>query len=376
MTESIGQLVADHSLVVVTGNGGVGKTTVSAGLAIETAYRVDASVLVLTVDPARRLATALGVDIETNESHRVDLSEIGTGSPAGTLHAAMLDPGSAWDDLVRRSAPSGSKSEEILANNVYRRIADTFVHGNDYAALGWLGEAIDSDRFDLIIVDTAPSQSSLGLFDASDRVAEFFSSSLLGWLTKGESGRVIGGPAAKTFGSLADRLLGGEFFADIVEFFQLMQSVVPGMVERTARVAAELIGDDATSVVVMSPSPQSLVGSRSLVSALSDRGIEVGGVVVNGVEPTLFGNAKVVDVAERVAGDERSPFSKSATTLLRPAAEYVLQQSEMAGRQAAAMRDLQADLVMALPRTVHSPSSVAELAELAHGLWLNESTEP
>lgn len=353
-------------MVVVAGRGGVGKTTISAALAIGAARRIDGDVLVLTIDPARRLASALGIDIVGNEAVIVDLAD---RSGAGRLHAAMLDPSTAWDDMVRAEAPDAATAAKILDNPVYRRIADTFVHGNDYAALGWLDSAIASGRFDLIIVDTPPSQNALGLYDAPDRVEEFFTSSLLGWLTKGQSGRTIGGPAARSFGAVADRLLGSEFFGDVVEFFQLMQTVVPGMVERTRRVSDILIGDSAAFLAVAAPAPPSLAAASELAEEMRARDLALDAMVVNGVEPDVYWDPKVADVANRVVSQERSPFSASATQLLRPGAEYVARQCHLAELQASGMAALESVVVGSIPRMVHSPTTVEGLGELGELFW-------
>ena len=143
-TASIGQVLSGRSLVVVAGSGGVGKTTVSAALGLAASRQLDGKVLVLTIDPARRLASALGIGIEGNTAVPVPID----GEPSN-LYAAMLDPGPAWDALVAQEA-TPEIAERIFANPVYRKIADTFVHGNDYAALGWLDEAIESDEYALI----------------------------------------------------------------------------------------------------------------------------------------------------------------------------------------------------------------------------------
>ena len=208
-------------------------------------------------------------------------------------------------------------------------------------------------------------------FDAPQRVAEFFGSPLLSWLTGGD-GTMVGGAAARTFSNLADRLLGAEFFADVVEFFQLMSEVVPGMVERTGAVAAELAGDDAAFVAVASPAADVVGRLERLASQLAERDLGVDGVVVNGVEPDLFALAKVLDVAQRVIDDDRSPFSATNTTLLAPGAEYVRERAEVAKAQRALLDRIPSDVVATLPRLVHAPTSVESLLELGQRLWGSE----
>jgi len=327
------------------------------------ASRRDQKHLVLTIDPARRLATALGLDIEGNDAVSVP---IGNGSKSN-LYAAMLDPGPAWDAMVKREA-SADIAERILDNRVYRQIADTFVHGNDYAALGWLDDAISSGRYSLILIDTPPSQNAFDFFDAPTRVADFFGSPLLGWLTGGD-GAIVAGAAAKTFATVADRLLGAEFFADVAEFFQLMSSVMPAMVERTSSVAADLAGEDAAFVAVTSPTHD--VGERldQLAAALAERGLTFDGVVVNGVEPVVFNEAKVLDVAQRVATNTKSPLSAKQTSTLRPGADYVVERCEVAALQRKVLAELPAQTVATIPRMVHSPSDIDGLLAIGELLW-------
>lgn len=356
-------MLEGRSLAVVAGSGGVGKTTVSASLGLAAGRHLDGDVLVLTIDPARRLASALGIAIDGNRAVEIPVP----GTRRSGVHAAMLDPGPAWDAMVRAEAEPGV-ADRILANPVYRRIADTFVHGNDYAALGWLDAALSEDRYRLIIVDTPPSQNALDFFDAPGRVAEFFGSSLLGWLTGGD-GTFVGGAAAKTFANLADKLLGAQFFADVVEFFQLMSGVVPAMVERTSAVADELSGDDAAFIAVTSPSRDALDRLEGLAASLAARELTFDAVVVNGVEPGVFWRPKVDDVATRISTGVRSPLSVRATALLAPGAEYVRERCEVANAQAEAIAQIASSTVVTIPRLVHSPTDVEGLLSLGEQLW-------
>jgi anion-transporting ArsA/GET3 family ATPase len=359
----LGELVASRSLAVVAGSGGVGKTTVSAALGLAASQHLDGDVLVLTIDPARRLASALGIDIDGNEAVEVQVKPGGSGR----IFAAMLDPGPAWDAMVVREAEPDA-ARRILANPVYRRIADTFVHGNDYAALGWLDEALESDRYRLIIVDTPPSQNALDFFDAPGRVEDFFGSALMGWLTGGD-GTFVGGAAARTFATLADKLLGSEFFADVVEFFELMRDVVPAMVERTTAVADELAGDDATFIAVTSPSIDAIARLDQLAVSLATRALTFDAVVVNGVEPDVFWDPRVLDVATRIVNGERSPLSARATGLLAPGAEYVIERCGVANAQKTAISAVTSSSVAAVPRLVHSPTDGEGLLALGELLW-------
>ncbi len=366
---SLGELIAGRSLAVVAGSGGVGKTTVSAALGLAAGEHLDGDVLILTIDPARRLASALGIDIDGNDAVNVPVP----GRRSSGVYAAMLDPGPAGDDMVSAEADP-DVAKRILANPVFRRIADTFVHGNDYAALGWLDAALATERYRLIIVDTPPSQSALDFFDAPGRVSDFFSSSLLSWLTGGD-GTFVGGTAAKTFAGLADKLLGSEFFADVVEFFQLMSEVVPAMVERTSAVADELAGDDAAFVAVASPSADAIDRLGVLADSLASRNLTFDAVVVNGVEPHVFWEPKVEDVAHRLVAGDESPLSQRATRLLAPGADYVVERCEVAEAQRVALATITSSTVATIPRLVHSPTDVAGLLALGQQLWAGGASD-
>ncbi len=366
-SSALAELIVERDLVVVAGGGGVGKTTISAALALAASQHVDGDVLVLTIDPARRLASALGIDIDGNEAVQVNID----GEPSN-LYAAMLDPGLAWDAMVAAEA-TPEDAERIFNNPVYRKIADTFVHGNDYAALSWLEDAISSEKYSLIIVDTPPSQNALDFFDAPQKVADFFGSPLLSWLT-GSEASFVGAAATKTFGTLADRLLGSQFFSDVVEFFQLMTTVVPGMVERTNAVSEQFAGDRAAFLGVATPAVDLEARLGLLASSLLDRGLEFDALVINGVEPDVFASAKVLDVAQRVATNTKSPFSKSKTSLLEPGAEYVLERCEVAALQRSVLDDLPSATVATIPRLVHSPASIDALLQLGLALWRGSSS--
>ena len=361
-TASVGEVLLDNSVVVVAGSGGVGKTTVSASLGLAASRFIDGDVLVMTIDPARRLASALGVPISGNEAVCVPI-----GGKPSNLYAAMLDPGPAWDEMVTAEA-SPEKAEQIFANPVYRKIADTFVHGNDYAALGWLEQAMSSGRYQLIIVDTPPSQNALDFFDAPERVAEFFGSPLLSWLTGGD-GTLVGGAAAKTFGSLADRLLGADFFGDVVEFFQLMANVVPGMVSRTSAVSEQFSSDTSAFLAVASPTRDLEATLSDLASSLQERDLAFDALVINGVEQDVFAEPKTKDVAERVLAGERCTLSEARSELVGPGAEYVVERCEVAQSQRALISRLPVEAVATIPRLVHSPTTAEALLDIGVSLW-------
>jgi anion-transporting ArsA/GET3 family ATPase len=222
--------------VISCGSGGVGKTTTAAAAAAMAATHLGGKVLVLTVDPARRLANALGLEEFGNVETRVPNSafaEVGV-TPRGELWAAMLDTKQSWDDLVARHAPDDRTREAILANSIYQNISGRFVQSHDYIAMERLYEIHSSGTYDLIVVDTPPTRNAIDFLEAPDRMADFFSSKLLRWLTAPSKSRVMSA-ASKPFYTVADRILGSQFLEDIAEFFGLFQAMAPGFVSGPRR---------------------------------------------------------------------------------------------------------------------------------------------
>ena len=282
-------LLATKEMVLVCGSGGVGKTTMAAALAVSAAVEIGGRVLVLTVDPAKRLADALGVGALGNTARRVPneaFAEHGV-EPRGELWAAMLDTKAGWDELIHRHAPDAKLRESVLANPLYQNITSRFVHSHDYLAMEQLHELHASGRYDLIIVDTPPSRNALDVIDAPGRMKEFFGSRLLKWLTVPYRSRLFTF-ASKPFYQLADRILGSRFLQDVAEFFMLFQAMEPGFV-RHANEVEQLLGDPRTTFIVVStleaaPSHEAAYLSRELVR----RNFHLGAIVANRVLPPQF----------------------------------------------------------------------------------------
>ena len=216
------QLFATKEIVVFCGSGGVGKTSVAAAAALGASVRLGGKTLVLTIDPARRLATALGLYGIGNEAHRVpsDLLKAAGVDPRGELWAAMLDTKQSWDDLVLRYAKDDATAHKILENRLYHNITARFVQSHDYIAMERLFEIHASGEYDLIVIDTPPTRNAVDFLDAPARMAEFFGGRLLRWLTMpyrlggGRGGRMFNA-ASKPFYQMADRVLGSQFLQDI-----------------------------------------------------------------------------------------------------------------------------------------------------------------
>ena len=286
---SLDGLLASKEIVVACGPGGVGKTTTAAAGAAMAAARIGGKVLVLTVDPARRLADALGLEGIGNTERRVPDSAFADAgvTPMGELWVAMLDTKESWDALIRLHAPDERTRDEILSNPLYRNISGRFVQSHDYIAMERLFEIHAEGTYDLIVVDTPPTRNALDFLDAPERMAEFFSSRLLRWLIVPYRSKLVN-LASKPFYQVADRILGTQFLEDIAQFFILFQSMYDGFVER-ARAVHRLMADRRTSFIVVSTlEAVPLREAEFFAQALVDRHLHLGAIVLNKVLPAYL----------------------------------------------------------------------------------------
>jgi anion-transporting ArsA/GET3 family ATPase len=301
---NLGQLAAAKEIVISTGSGGVGKTTTAAAIATMASVHLGGKVLVLTVDPAKRLATALGLARFGNTETRVPASAFADAGvePRGELWAAMLDTKQSWDDLVRQHAPDAATRDAILANPLYQNITGKFIQGHDYVAMERLYEIHTSGRYDLIVVDTPPTRNAIDFLDAPDRMAEFFSSRLLRWLITPYRSKVVG-LASKPFYSVADRVLGSQFLSDIADFFILFQSMYDGFVQRAKAVTRLLESQSTTFVVVSTLEAAPAREAEFFMRLLAERQLPLGALVLNKVLPEGIFTPEGADAARIMCGE-------------------------------------------------------------------------
>jgi anion-transporting ArsA/GET3 family ATPase len=291
-------LLSAREIVIACGPGGVGKTTTAAATAVMAALHHGGKVLVLTVDPAKRLANALGLEGIGNSERRVPASAFrGAGvKPRGELWAAMLDTKESWDDLIRRHAPDTRTRDEILANPLYQNISGRFVQSHDYIAMERLFEIHSEGDYDLIVVDTPPTRNALDFLDAPQRMADFFSSRLLRWLIVPYRSKLVN-VATRPFYQVADRILGTQFLADISEFFILFQSMYDGFVQRAESVGRLLSDRRTTFMVVSTLEAVPLREAEFFARELTGRSLHLGAVVLNKVLPDFLRDPAAAAVA-------------------------------------------------------------------------------
>jgi len=385
------QLFATKEIVVCCGSGGVGKTSVAAAAALGAATRLGGKTLVLTIDPARRLATALGLDGIGNDAHRVpdDLLKTAGMEPRGELWAAMLDTKQSWDDLVRRHARDAPTADRILENRLYTNLTARFVQSHDYIAMERLFEIHASGEYDLIVVDTPPTRNAVDFLDAPARMAEFFGGRLLRWLTLpyrvgGKRSMRVINLASRPFYQLADRVLGSKFLEDIAEFFLNFQSMYDGFVERAQSVERLLHDRRTTFTVVTTLEAAPLYEAEHFCAVLRERGFHLGALVLNKTLPD-----SLLDPAAGAAGvkfvDDAGPLADALAALpdpaladpartarvLRTIGESFANFSVVAMREAELRAELARvpDVVVRIPGFEHDISDVESLVAICGALY-------
>lgn len=281
-SRSIASVIADADLVVTCGPGGVGKTTTAAALGLAAA-RQGRRVVVVTIDPARRLADALGIDAGaagSGEPHLVPAAADG----AGTFSALMLHAESTFDDLVRERA--GDAAERILANPVYRSIAGSLAGAQEYMAMERLHQLHHSGDYDLVVIDTPPSRHAIDVLHAPDRLVRFLGHPVYRALTMpGRTFARVTNAASSAFLWTVKRLAGPAIVEDTVELFRSLSGMEAGLRTRAAEMSALLREDRTAFVLVSSPRAEAIEESAFLAGALHDGGFHLGAVVVNMVHP-------------------------------------------------------------------------------------------
>ncbi len=295
--ETLPTLVAERSVIVCCGSGGVGKTTVSATFALEAA-RAGRRSCVVTVDPARRLADALGVESLPNTPTEV------AGDWPGHLHALMLDSKGTFDDLVERYARTPEQAEAILSNRLYQNLAGALSGTQEYMAMEKLYELVQSDEFDVVVVDTPPTRNALDLLDAPRRLTRFLENRLFRALLVPTrmSLRAVS-MATQALLRTISKVAGAEIVQDAVGFFQAFEGMEDGFRSRASAVH-ELLADPATAyILVTSARPDAVAEARFFAEKLAERDVTVAALVVNRIAPSFGDGSSDGGGGGGVAGD-------------------------------------------------------------------------
>ncbi|MGI8774709.1 MAG: ArsA family ATPase, partial [Actinomycetota bacterium] len=260
----IEEIIATKQIVVCAGSGGVGKTTAAAALALQAALE-GKKAAVLTIDPARRLASSLGLKELSNEPTKVHKRKFTSAGldPKGELWAMMLDTKTTFDEVVLQYAPSPEQAQRIINNRFYRSISSRLSGTQEYMAMEKLYELHGSGEYDLIVIDTPPTRHALDFLDAPKRLTDFFESRVLRWflipyMKAGGGIFKVANVAAMTFLKLVKRIVGTEVLEDTAEFFGNLEGMYDGFKQRARDVAHLLQSKETAFVVITSPASESV----------------------------------------------------------------------------------------------------------------------
>jgi anion-transporting ArsA/GET3 family ATPase len=281
-TSDLDSLLGDARIVVVCGSGGVGKTSVSAAIGVHRAAERDTALL--TVDPARRLATALGLPASTGDRTRVP---VGRGR---SLLAVQLDAQRTFDELVARYASSARARDRVLSNRFYRRMADSLSGTNEFMAMERLFELGSEEHHDVVVVDTPPTRSALAFLDAPIRLSAFLGGRMLRLLLRptARAGRWTLGVArlgATAFTRTVGRLVGAQALEEVFDFLSAFEGLFAGFQDRADRVRNLMGSDECTFLVVAASTRPSLEEAALFAERLAAANLRLAGVVVNRWHP-------------------------------------------------------------------------------------------
>ncbi|MBH0779150.1 ArsA family ATPase [Nocardia bovistercoris] len=280
----ISAIIADRSarVVVCCGSGGVGKTTTAAAIALRAAER-GRKVVVLTIDPARRLAQSLGVADLDNSPQRVDLGP----EVRGELFAMMLNMRRTFDEMVLEHT-SPEKAEQIFANPIYQTVASSFGGTQEYMAMEKLGQLAGRREWDLIVVDTPPSRNALDFLDAPKRLGNFLNGKMIRLImAPGRGvGRFVTGAMSLAMRGVST-IVGGQMLKDASTFLQSLESLFGGFQDRAERTYAMLSKPGTHFLVIAAPEPDALREASFFVDRLSTERMPLAGLVLNRTHPAL-----------------------------------------------------------------------------------------
>jgi len=382
-------------ILVCVGCGGVGKTTVAAALGLAAA-RSGRRTLVITIDPARRLADALGVAELGNEPSALPREQLEPlGIPArGSLHAAMLDQKRTFDGLVERLSSDPEMRRRILANPIYQHVSDALAGSVEYSAMERVFELYESGDFELIVVDTPPAQHALDFLEAPQRLLEFLDSRLVHLLihpafSAGRLGVRWFQRGTQLVLRLIERVTGIGFLEDLSEFLLAFEGMAPGFRQRAERVRSLLRSAETGFLLITGPEQESVIQASEFLARLEEFGVELRGIVANRVRqwpaaggPPAEGDARAEDVvalARALAqrAEPGYPAQDAAQAAVRSAAGY----AALVRRDERALRTLRARAVAggqrfwcAVPELSEDVSDLESLSRIGSLVAAGEET--
>ncbi|MFL6107336.1 MAG: ArsA family ATPase [Marmoricola sp.] len=361
----------EQRIIVCCGSGGVGKTTTSAAIALRAAER-GRKVVVLTIDPARRLAQSMGIEALDNTPRPVPgVATSSTG--AGSLDAMMLDMKRTFDEVVESQA-SPEKAQQILNNPFYVAVSSSFAGTQEYMAMEKLGQldkdARGSGRWDLIVVDTPPSRSALDFLDAPERLSSFLDGRFMKLLlapARGPAKLMTAGFGLVT--KAVTTIVGGQVLNDMQAFVSAFDTLFGGFRQRAQRTFELLQAPGTAFLVVAAPQPDALREAAYFVERLSSEKMPLAGLVVNRASTDPEGplTAAAAQSGYESLRDETDPVNRMAAGLLRLHADRKLiveRESRLRSRFATAHPHVRTVVLPALPSDVHDLDGLRRIGDL------------
>jgi anion-transporting ArsA/GET3 family ATPase len=308
----IDSVLAEKRVIVCAGSGGVGKTTTAAAIAAALAARGQRTI-VLTIDPARRLADALGLPELGNEEHRVDperLREAGLAGD-GELWAMTLDAKRTFDELIADTAPDPETRDAVLANPIYRQLSNAVAGSQEYMAMEKLYELHESGRYDVLVLDTPPTRNALDFLDAPGRLARFVDSrSLQVFRASGRAGLGLVGRGVASMLSVLEKATGADLLRDLAEFFNAFGDMADGFRDRARHVEALLRDDATTFLLVTSPAAAAIADASHFHAKLAESGMPFGALIVNRVREPVAAAAGDADLERELSDLLGEPLTR------------------------------------------------------------------
>jgi len=359
-------------IIVCCGSGGVGKTTTSAALALRAAER-GRKVVVLTIDPARRLAQSMGIEALDNTPRPVSGVE-GAGGPGGhggSLDAMMLDMKRTFDEVVESQA-SPEKAKQILENPFYIALSSSFAGTQEYMAMEKLGQlqrdAQQTGDYDLIVVDTPPSRSALDFLDAPERLSSFLDGRFVRLLLAPARGpaRIMTAGLGLVTGALS-KILGGQLITDLQTFVAALDTVFGGFRARAQQTYALLQADGTAFLVVAAPESDALREAAYFVERLGEERMPLAGLVVNRATPAPAGRLsadEAMAAAERLQRTGKGSLTAGLLRLHADRARMRDREAVLRDRFAAAHPQVPTVVVPALAGDVHDLEGLRKVGNM------------
>jgi anion-transporting ArsA/GET3 family ATPase len=360
---NVGELLAEKRVCICGGSGGVGKTTISAAIAMGMAAE-GRKVAVVTIDPAKRLANSLGLEELGNEPRLVDPSvfEAAGVEMKGELWAMMLDAKRTFDEVIGRLAPDESTRDDILANRIYQELSNAVAGSQEYTAMSKLYDLDRDHDFDLLVLDTPPSRNALDFLDAPDRLTQFLEGRALQVFLRptGFATRIVGRGTGVVF-SVLKRVTGVDLLQDLSVFFRSLGGLIDGFKERAKQVNALLADSETVFLLVTSPEREPIDEAIFFWRKLKAARMPFGGVLVNRVHHDEAPDADPDEVTAAL-DDELGP--KLATKVAENFRDYqVLARRDRANieRLAGKLDDRRLVLLPYLDEDVHDAGGLARI---------------